>query len=385
MDRAYFQYTGLSPEPWLLDFGGAIRNSILRRVVKTVEYAFNLCCLGLHLLLSESAVLHVQYLPFLDLGVPFEIWFLRWARGRGVPLVYTVHNMTNKEAPDRHRSLYQRAYQTADLLVCHGKEACFALSKEFGIPMDKIRVIPHGPLFEKKATPPTHEARARLDLPIDEAIVLCMGVIRDYKGLSFLLDAWKLLVSSGGKGRLVIAGTGDARVISSIRERVLVDGLKSSVDLRLQYIPVDVLPLLHMASDILVYPYKAGTTSGALLTGLSYGKAIVATKLPFFREYLRDGQNAFLVDYGDARMLASALRVVLENPRERARIADALQHENPSRISWAQIAKATLECYESLLPTPSDQAVKTNSDYAARRDPQQEDLAKSIGPCTPDN
>jgi glycosyltransferase involved in cell wall biosynthesis len=158
------------------------------------------------------------------------------------------------------------------------------------------------------------------------------------------------LAEYGTEGRLLIAGTGDPRLLASIREKVSADDLESSVDLWLHFIPVDQLPILFTAADVLVYPYKAGTTSGALLTGLNYGKPIIATKLAFFREYLRDGENALLVDYGDVAALCSSLRSLLKNPDERLRMKASLEHrDNVLRDSWLEIAKSTRHCYDRVL------------------------------------
>lgn len=348
LDRNYFHKEGLRPEPWLLDLGGKIRNSLLRRIVKSIEYWLNLVLLGMLITKSKSTILHVQYLPFLDLGFPFEIWFLHWVRKNSVRIVYTVHNLTNKQDPDRHKSLYSLAYQTADLLLCHSQDASTELVKVFGIPANRIQIIPHGPLFEDVPHLSPQEALAELGLPVDEILVLSMGVIREYKGILFLLEAWKRVIGPGRKVRLLIAGTGDQHLMSAIREKVSREGLEASVYLWLHYIPVDQVPVLYQAADILVYPYKAGTTSGALLTGLNYGKAVVATNLPFFQEYLRDRQNAILVNYGDEGALAAALQVLFQNPGERARLAKSLELQRSRIKSWNEIGEATRLCYESL-------------------------------------
>jgi glycosyltransferase involved in cell wall biosynthesis len=349
LDRDYFRKTGLTPDTALLDLGGAIRSSRLRRFVKAFEYIANLFGLSLRFAASRPDVLHVQYLPFLEHGFPFEIWFMRWVRLLGVRVVYTVHNVTPQNAPDRYKHRYLSAYQATDALICHGNEARSQLIQDFSISPERIWVIPHGPLFAEKPDLSPRELRAKLGLQVEEPLVLCQGVISQYKGIPFLLDAWKRLVEEGTRARLLIAGTGDAHLLAEIRERVAVDGIGASVDLWLRFISVEELPLLYQAADILVYPYKAGTTSGALLTGLNYGKAIVATKLPFFCEYLRDGENALLVAYDDKRGLAHALRFLIDEPQERARIAHARDCQNSARGSWSIIAKTTRICYERLL------------------------------------
>lgn len=346
LDRNYFRKSGLRPDRLLLDVGGAVRSGLLRRIFKSAEYIFNLLALALRFSASKPDILHVQYLPFLERGFRFEIWFLQWVRHLGIRVVYTVHNLTRQDAPDSNRPLYRRAYHLADALICHGEEARTQLMREFGIFRERVWLIPHGPLFDGKPAMSASEARAAVGLPSEGPIVLCLGVISEYKGIPFLLDAWKQFIDSGGVGRLVIAGTGDARVLAEIREKA---ASQPSVDLRLEFIPVEQLPLLYQSADILVYPYKAGTTSGALLTGLNYGKAVVATTLPFFREYLRDQDTALLVEYGDVTALASSLAELIKHPEKRERMAAALQRQAPQAVSWNEIAAKTRACYEAVL------------------------------------
>ncbi len=356
LDRDYFKRHAISPDPVLLDSGGRIQSKFFRRIVKSGEYLFNLAVLGSRFVFSRPDILHVQFLPFLDQGQSLELWFMRWARFLKVPIVYTAHNVTHQNAPDRYRKQFRTAYHLADAVICHGEEARTQLIEEFQVPAEKIWVIPHGPLFNEKAVLSPREAREKLGLPVNEALVLSLGVISEYKGIPFLLDAWTELVKSGGRGRLVIAGAGDTNLLASIRHKVSENQIESSVDLRLEFISVEQLPLLYEASDILVYPYRAGSTSGALLTGMNYGKAIVATKLPFFTETLREGQNALLIDYGNIEGLKTALMELIANPEERNRLGRAVAKSSEARDSWVTIARATAKCYEAVLkknPAPA--------------------------------
>jgi glycosyltransferase involved in cell wall biosynthesis len=349
LDREYLHKSGLVPDQRLLDFGGAMRSSLLRRLVKSCEYLVNLFALGIRFTVSPPDILHVEYLPFLERKIPIELWFLQWIRHRHIRVVYTVHNVTRQDAPEQGIPLFRRAYHSADALICHGEEARRELIRRFDVDAENVWVIPHGPLFEDVPRLSTFEARAKLGLPQEEPIVLCLGVISEYKGVPFLLDGWKKVKQAGTKGTLLIAGTGDQRTLSTVRNKVEAEGLSDSVRLWLRFIAVEQLPLVYQAADILVYPYKAGTTSGALLTGLNYGKAVIATTLPFFQAYLKDGKTALLVDYGSAGALASALQTLILQPDERARMADALSREASRVIGWPEIARKTRECYEATL------------------------------------
>jgi glycosyltransferase involved in cell wall biosynthesis len=349
LDRGYFHKQGLVPDRVLLDTGGRFGSTFLRRFVKSCEYLANLFLLAVRFAVSRPDILHVQYLPLLEHGLGLEVWFLKWVRRLGIRLVYTVHNVTHPDAPKKGIQLFRRAYNSADALICHGKEAQLELLNSLGIPAEKIWVIPHGPLFEAGPQVSPEEARSALRVKGEGPLVLWQGVISPYKGVLFLLDAWKRVPKLETQAKLLIAGTGDPRVMSQISEKIAAEGIESSVDFWPRFVPVEQLPLLYQAADILVYPYMAGTTSGALLTGMNYGKAIVATRLPFFQEYLKDGETALLVDYGDTDALASSLQALVQYPEERARIANALHRRTSQAISWQEIARKTRDCYEVIL------------------------------------
>ena len=61
-----------------------------------------------------------------------------------------------------------------------------------------------------------------------------------------------------------------------MREQVQRLGLHN-VTLDLRFVSPEELVALYRAADIVTYPYRAITTSGALATGLALGKAVVAS------------------------------------------------------------------------------------------------------------
>ena len=348
LDREYFHRAGVQTDSGLIDFAGEIKPASIRRVAKTFEYLANLFLLGVRLPICGIDILHVQFVPFLERGFPFELWFLRWMRSCGTRIVYTAHNLADRDSRKGNRRLYEALYSRADAIVCHGQDVREKLINEYGIATQKLKVIPHGPLFNERPFESKSEARAKLGLPIEETLVLCAGVITEYKGIPFLLDAWKRQLRPEEKSRLLIAGTGDSNLLDRIRSKVESEGLTKSVSLWLRFISVDELPLLHQATDILVYPYKACTTSGALLTGLNYHKAMITTKLKFFQEVLKDGSESKMVDYGDVEGLASVLRELISSPQIRDKLARAIACRPESNASWSKIAQTTIECYQSL-------------------------------------
>ena len=106
---------------------------------------------------------------------------------------------------------------------------------------------------------------------------------------------------------------------------------------------------MYRAADVVVYPYRAITTSGSLATGLALGKAIVASDLPVLRELLTDRENALLVAAQDCDALAVALLELIQDSALRERLAAKVREMNFGDESWIAIAQKTLEVYERVL------------------------------------
>lgn len=129
--------------------------------------------------------------------------------------------------------------------------------------------------------------------------------------------------------------------MDQIRKQIVELGLKR-VELHFRFITTEELVALYRAADIVVYPYRAITTSGALATGLALGKTIVASDLPVFREALKDGENARLVNVEQTKDFASVLVELAQDTEQRMRLAEKVRDMNFGDGTWQNIARGDL-------------------------------------------
>lgn len=336
--------------PPVLDLARRLPEGRLQRGGKAAEYLINLLVLLARIRRERPTILHLQWLPLLELTPIPEAGLLRVARRLGIGTVYTVHNVLPHGTGDRHREAFRRAYHTADALICHTEHARGELVDGFGVAEEKVWRIPHGPLMTDIDELSRTGCRSELGLDQDTLQVLLFGVLRPYKGIDFLLRSWHRLGVEAESARLVIAGSGDADFLERVEEQIRELGLEDHVETHYGFLPDETLKSLIQASDILVYPYERVTQSGALLAGMAAGKAIIATALAGFRETLRDGETALLVESGDEARLAGSLERLLKDPEVRQRLGDAVREDVRERFSWSRIAERTIACYRSLLP-----------------------------------
>ncbi len=348
LDRQCFVRHGIIPDPGLIDFVARFNfGKLVRRLLKIFEVSINTVAITLKALRSRPDVLHVQYLPLLKWDVPVDLWLIRYFNWLNIPVVYTVHDLLPHDTGQTHRAIFQRLYDSVQGLICHSDETRRRLQQEFGVPNERIRVIPHGPFFTEKPATAHDELRNRLGLAPRDEVVLWQGLIFPYKGIDFLLASWRLIQARRSNAKLFIAGTGDEGTVSEIRTLVKQYGIEESVRMDIRFLPISEMLQLYSLALLVVYPYRAVTSSGALLTGLSQGKAIVATRLPPFEELLEDGKTAILVDYGDVGGLAEAIIELLENESLRKGLENAVSLKfGPG--DWEQIAKKTAEYYTAV-------------------------------------
>lgn len=346
LDTACYSSRGIRNDPGLLDVIGKLNLARLpRRILKLCEALLNLLALVVRFLVAPPDVIHVQYLPMLKWRLPLDLWFLKFCRMRGSKIILTVHDLLPHDTADAHKSTFQYLYDFVDGMICHSDHIETRLESEFNVPANKIKVIPHGPFFYDLPKAGDESTLRNLGIDQDKMMVLWQGIIFPYKGVDLLLDAWQKVETQYDNAYLVIAGTGSPELLNQIRDQVESLGLKH-VQLHFRFITTEELVALYRAAAIVVYPYRAITTSGALATGLALGKTIVASDLPVFRELLTNRQNALLVNPYLPAELATALTELMHDENLRKRLARSVQEMNFGDRSWAAIAEKTAAMYE---------------------------------------
>jgi glycosyltransferase involved in cell wall biosynthesis len=284
--------------------------------------------------------------------LPLDFWFLEFCRKRGSKIVLTVHDLLPHDTGEAHKETFLELYRMVDRLICHSDHIRARLRTEFSVPEEKVSVIPHGPFFYDLPAAGSEPMPPLLDKKPGTVMVLWQGIIFPYKGIDLLLRAWQRVEAQGGDCQLAIVGTGAPELLEEIREQVKSLGLKR-VQLEPRFISARELVALYRAADVVVYPYRAITTSGALATGLALGKTIVASDLPVFRELLTDRENVLLVAPQDCDALAGALIELVRDSALRELLANNVRAMEFGDESWHAIAKQTMETYERVLTLPS--------------------------------
>jgi glycosyltransferase involved in cell wall biosynthesis len=326
-------------------------NEKITKILKAAEYLVNLATLLWRVVRDDIDLVHFQWLPLLDL-TPVELKVVEFIQQQGTPVAYTVHNVLphDSDGEESERRRFEQVYRSVDTLVCHTKTSRRRLVEEFGIAPSKIWHIPHGPLgYVQDSSEENARVADVLDVDPQSPLAVMFGVIRPYKGYDFLLRAWPKVVQSVEAAQLAIVGQADDLAQETIEFLVDDLGVDATVSRVYRYVSEKELHSVIQAADVLVYPYRDITQSGALFTGMSAGKAIVATDVGGFPETLRDEETGCIVEFGNQHQLATVLANLLTDPNRREKLGEAVRRDLETRFSWEEIARQTAECYQSTM------------------------------------
>jgi len=272
-----------------------------------------------------AALVHFQWLPVQQLDARLL--------PRGRPLVLTAHDILPREPHPGQRRAQRRLYGRFDALVTHSEHGRARLQDELGVPAQRVHVIPHGAfahLAEGAEEPPPFAT--------EQPVVLFFGLLRPYKGLDVLLDAWRGIEGA----ELWIAGMPRMDIAP------LTVSAPASVRLDPRFVPEPQLRGYFRRADVVVLPYREADQSGVLFTALAFAKPLVVSDIGGFAELAAEGA-ARAVPAGDADALRVALQELIGDPSARQALSARAFAVARGRYAWDSIARRTLALYRSLL------------------------------------
>lgn len=343
-------YLDTVPRPsWVRDLVvHASRPRVLRLAVRAVEGSLNFASLLARIRARDYAVVHVQWVPLEGKASPFMRILRTWCDRAGALLVYTAHNAVPHDSARVDRAALRRDLDHAHLVIAHTEHIALQLTRDIGT-ATPVAVIPHGPLFMDHQLPPRDEAAGRIGIP-SEPVVLFQGLIRPYKGLDLLAKAWPAVLAAFPTASLCVVGK-----VADIESRQHLDRLRQQERVHVvdHYVAVPEMLDFYSVADVVVFPYRRISQSGALMTAVGLGRPTVVTPIGGFREQVEGLRSAVVADDVSGPAIGRALVASLEAADQLA--AAAKQDRTliaSSPVGWASVARATAHAYEANLRPP---------------------------------
>jgi glycosyltransferase involved in cell wall biosynthesis len=287
----------------------------------------------------DLGLIHFQeYTPWLSPN------HFRALRRRGIPLVFTVHNIkVHYRKFLLHEIIrdfcFRSAWKVCDALLVHTEGLREALSGFLGGGHPPIHVTPHG-VWHGDGGP----VRAACSDETARDRLLFFGVIRPNKGVHVLLQALERLP---GCDLTIAGGAEEPRYLERIR-RMVRRFPPGRVELIDRYVSEDEATDLFRRSRLVILPYTNFTSqSGVLHQALTHGRPVVATEVGALGECVRRWGIGQVVPPGDGRRLAEAIELSLSPGRHDAAIAAIARVRG--QLTWTRMAEATIDVYRSIV------------------------------------
>jgi glycosyltransferase involved in cell wall biosynthesis len=344
-----------SPQIRFLNLRGDQRANagLVRRSVRVLAYYARL--IG-YAVTARPGIFHILW------NNKFELFdrtaLMVWYRLLGKKIVFTAHNV-NARARDGGDSFLNRAtlrfqYRRCDHIFLHTEKMKAELVAGYGVPADRVTVIPFGLNSTVPDTALTGaDARRRLGLGERDKVLLFFGNIAPYKGVEYLVAAFLQAAGRHPDWRLVIAGRpkGGETYWAGLQAQIAASPLRDKFVLKIEFVPDEETEVYFKAADVLILPYTHIFQSGVLFLGYNFGLPVLAADVGSLKDEIIEGRTGGVFPARDAAGLARALETYFAGDlygrlAERRPDIRAFARE---RYSWSKVARMTTAVYDRLM------------------------------------
>ena len=180
--------------------------------------------------------------------------------------------------------------------------------------------------------------------------ILFVGRIRPGKGIDNLIKSMKLVIDKGYDMHLHVVGpTIDSRYLKYLQELTKKMEITEHVTFT-GGLYGDALLNEYAECSVFVLPSLDESNPIVLLEAMASGKPVIATNVGGIPYMVENGENGFLVNYGDIEGMAGKILMLMNNKKLRGIIA-----ENGKKVvmkySWEKISSETYEIYKHVYET----------------------------------
>ncbi len=273
-----------------------------------------------------------------------------------MPVVTTLHTVL--KAPTRpQRRVLGEIVAASEKVVVMAEKGRGLLQTVYGVPADKIAVIPHG-IPDVLFTEP-EDAKLRCGFA-GRMVVLTFGLLSPNKGIEVMIEAMPSILARCPTAVYVILGATHPHLVRDQGEayrdklvaRVEALGITEHVVFLDQFVDYETLLDFIAACDVYVTPYlnEAQMTSGTLAYSFGLGKAVVSTPYWHAQELLADGRGV-LVPFGDASAIGREISDLLTDDARRQSLRERAYADSRS-MTWGRTADTYWGLFDAVPRAP---------------------------------
>ncbi len=289
-----------------------------------------------------------------------------------IPLVSTIH-ATEAGRNSGIRSEMQKyindtewmlTYESSEVIV-NSNYMKNELQRLFGLPYDKINVVPNGVnlnLFNGIEKDYDFRRRFAMD---NEKIILFMGRLVYEKGVQNLIAAMPKILQHYNDSKLIIAGKGG--MIDQLRDEVNNLGLGSKVYFT-GYLGSKDVQRMYKCADVAVFPSTYEPFGIVALEAMLSGTPVVVSDIGGLNEIVDHGVTGMKSYAGNPNSLADSILALLFDPNLCDTVSKNAIVKVKEQYNWSKISEDTHWAYQkAICETVADKQARQIAQEEARK------------------
>jgi glycosyltransferase involved in cell wall biosynthesis len=270
-----------------------------------------------------------------------------------IPIVSTIHATEAGRNSGIHDETQRYINDTEWMLTYESSEVVVnsnymksELQRLFGLPYEKINVIPNGVnlnLFNGIERDYNFRRKYAMD---NEKIILFMGRLVYEKGIQHLIAAMPKILNGYHDAKLVICGKGG--MIDELKAQVNAMGIAEKVYFA-GYLNGKDVQKMYKAADIAVFPSTYEPFGIVALEAMLSENPIVVSDIGGLNEIVQHRENGMKSYTGNANSIADSILELLYDHKLCADITKKAKNKVRNEYNWSKIAQDTHFTYQKAI------------------------------------
>jgi len=300
-----------------------------------------------------------------------------------IPLVSTIHateagrnsGIHNPDQKYVNDTEWMLTYESSEVIV-NSKFMKNDLQRLFGLPYEKINVVPNGiNTTTYNGLEKDYDFRRKYAMD-NEKIILFMGRLVYEKGVQHLISAMPKILDNYHDAKLVIAGKGG--MTDNLKAQVEAMGLGDKVCFA-GYLNAKQVSKMYKCADISVFPSTYEPFGIVALEAMLAGVPTVVSDVGGLNEIVEhkvDGMKSYA---GNSNSLADSILELLLNPELCDKITKKAKQKVKNEYNWNKIAQDTYFTYEkAICKTVAEKQKEQIAQEKAKKEKKEGDITSLL-------
>ena len=300
-----------------------------------------------------------------------------------IPIVATIHATEAGRNSGIHDETQRYINDTEWLLTYEATEVIVnsnymknEIQRLFGLPFDKINVIPNG-INLSNFTGIERDYDFRRQYAMDnEKIILYVGRLVYVKGVQHLIAAMPKILSNYNDAKLIIAGRGG--MMDELRAEASNLGLNDKIYFT-GYLNSKQVQKMYKCADVAVFPSTYEPFGIVALEAMLAGVPTVVSDVGGLDEIVTHGVDGMKSYAGNANSIADSVTALLYDHQLATNVSKKAKQKVKDQFNWEKIAQDTHFTYEkAICQTMAERQAKQMLQEKAKKTEKAENSQKEI-------